>query len=138
MLPAAPAVIIDNTTMYPILAPCLIRLDMYHIRKPMAMIRNILRKSLLPNSIPHAIPLFSTNSIWNQSKIWIDSPKFMLSLTATLIIWSITINSITNKVAVKLCFFFLLISDFYLPSLMLRSMLHEVPHVDAPWESALL
>ena len=83
---------------------------MIYMRMLTATIRNDVRKYLLRNSAPKAIPLFSVKSIWNQSVMWMLWCKYIWVFTATFMIWSARIISRNSIDAERACLVSLLIS----------------------------
>ena len=122
MFPAAPAQIIVRIIIKPNGLPCLIFFPIYHIMKLTATIRNKLSRSLLPISIPNAMPRFSIKSIRNQSNTTICSPSPILSLTANLMHWSITMSNTPNAMAIHAFFFTLKVGNMIFPRLNLTYM----------------
>ena len=62
--------------------------------------RKRLSSSLLPISMPNAMPRFSMKSILNQSNMTICSPSPMWSLTATLMHWSMAMSKMPIAIAI--------------------------------------
>ena len=79
---------------------------MNHRSSETVMMRKRVSRILLPNDIPNAIPLFSTNAIWNQLVMVICSPKAILVFTSILIIWSIMMTSRMMAILIITCFLF--------------------------------
>ena len=98
MLPTAPANIIAIVNTKPNgYSLFFMSLMSKYTRNATATKRKPVRKSLLPSSIPNAIPLFSMKRIWHQSpKTEKPPPKGILVFTAIFINWSIKIASKTE------------------------------------------